>query len=403
MKLNDVEKAVLENIDRTQIINLLRELARIPSPNPPGNTVDVADFLSHNLEKRGFCPRQFPVDETHVSVVTRIGGSGGGRTLLFNGHIDTVPVGERGNWSVDPFGGELRDGKLFGRGTTDCKSGVTAMIIAADAIRKSRFSLKGDVILAMVAGEETLSDKGTGYLLKGGWLSADAAVVTEPTTLPFEDHNAQPLQIFTASRGMVLLEVTVRGKAVHAKVASLGVNAIEKMSKIVLALQQFTPQLEHPLCGRPSMNVGLISGGTSSNVVPDHCVITVNRNLVPGESTSVVIDEIKDIIEKLRKDDSALEASIKVTLEEEPVEISQDEPIIAVLNQGVEDALGTKANIGGMIGVNDSRLQIKRGIPTVVCGPGITTQSHNIDEYVEIDAIVNAAKVYALLMSRFCR
>ena len=405
MALTDIEKTILQNIDREQTVNLLKQLVRIPSPNPPGDSRDIADFLSQTLKETGFYPRQFKVDQNHVSVITRIEGSSRGRSLLLNGHIDTVPIGDPEKWTVDPLGAELKNGKICGRGATDCKSGVTAMIIAAEAIRKADVCLRGDVILAMVAGEETLSDKGTGYLLKEGWLNADAAVIAEPTTLPTEDSGHQPLQIFIASRGMVLFEITVTGKAVHAKVAHLGVNAIEKISKIVLALQQskFEPNLEHPLCGKPSINVGLIAGGTSPNVVPDHCVMTLNRNIVPGEDTAVVIEGIKAIIEKLKTEDSALNTTVRITLREDPVEISRDEPIVTILNQAIEAATAVKADIGGMIGVNDSRLLIKRGIPTVVCGPGITTQSHSIDEYAEIDAVVNAAKAYALLMTRFCR
>ena len=404
MGLSDVEERILRNIDREQTINLLRDLVRIPSPNPPGDTRLVADFLSQTLEKKGFRPRQFRVEEDHVSVVTRIEGSGGGRSLVLNGHMDTVPIGDPDKWTVDPLAAEIRNEKIFGRGSTDCKGGIAAMVIAAEAVRKAGVSLRGDVILAMVAGEETLSDKGTGHLIKEGWIKADAGVVTEPTTLPVEDHASQPLQIFTASRGMFWVEIAVKGKAVHSKIAHLGVNAIEKMAKIILALQgiRFDPHLEHPLCGRPSINIGLISGGTSPSVVPDRCVITVDRGVVPGENGATVVEQIKGIVEKLKEEDSALNAEAKALLTEGPVEISQDEPIVTIFNQGIEDAFGVKAKIGGMIGANDSRLLIREGIPAVVCGPGITTQSHNIDEYVEIDAVVNAAKAYALLMGRFC-
>jgi succinyl-diaminopimelate desuccinylase len=128
----------------------------------------------------------------------------------------------------------------------------------------------------------------------------------------------------------------------------------------------------------------------------------VDRGVVPGENTDAVVGQIKGIVEKMKKEDGALNAATEVLLTEGPVEISQDEPIVMVFNAGIEDAFGVKAKIGGMIGANDSRLLIREGIPAVVCGPGITTQSHNIDEYVEIDAVVNAARAYALLMSRFC-
>jgi acetylornithine deacetylase/succinyl-diaminopimelate desuccinylase family protein len=404
MGLNDIEKRILQNIDPDATTRLLRDLIRIPSPNPPGDTRRIADYLVLTLREKGFHPRRIKVEENHVSVVTRIEGSGGGRSLVLNGHIDTVPIGERAEWTVDPLAGELRNERIFGRGATDCKSGVAALVIAAEAIRRTGLSLRGDVILAMVAGEETLSDKGTGYLVKEGWIKADAGVVTEPTTLPLEEQAPHPLQIFAASRGMFWFEIVVKGRAVHSKVAHLGVNAIEKMARIVLAFQsmKFEPLVEHPLSGRPSINVGLIAGGTSPSVVPDRCVITLDRGAVYGEDGAAVVAQIEEIVERMRQEDSALNAEVKVLLAEGPVEISQDEPIVTILSQGIEDALGGKARIGGMIGANDSRQLIRQGIPTVVCGPGITTQSHSIDEYVETGAVVNAAKAYALLMARFC-
>jgi acetylornithine deacetylase/succinyl-diaminopimelate desuccinylase family protein len=404
MGLTQFEKKILEQIDREETTGLMRELVRIPSPNPPGDSRQIAEFLFRNLETKGFEPRLFDAGDGYVSVVTRIVGTGEGKSLLLDGHIDTVPIGDREKWAIDPLAAEVRDGKMFGRGSTDCKGGIAAMTIAAEALLKSGVSLKGNVILAMAAGEETLSDRGTESLAREGWIQADAAVITEPTTLPREDRSPQPLQIFSSSRGMIWIEITVKGKAVHSKIAHLGLNAIEKSSRIVLALQSMTfdPSLEHPLSGRPSINVGVISGGTSPSVVPDRCVVTLDRGVVPGEDSEAAVRQIQDLLQKMKKEDRTLDLETKVLMMEGPVEIPQNEPIVTILNQGLEDIFGAKSRIGGMIGANDSRMLIKRGIPSAVCGPGITTQSHNVDEYVEIEAVLNAAKAYALLMTRFC-
>ena len=213
----------------------------------------------------------------------------------------------------------------------------------------------------------------------------------------------QPLQIFTASRGMVWMEIAVQGKAVHAKIAPQGVNAIEKMSKIVSALQQMSFDVRHPLCGSPTLNVGIIHGGTSPNIVPDHCRILLDRDLVPGEDRMKVIEQIERLLHDLREEDPSLKATLKTLSAEDPVEISPEESIVKVLNQGIIAALGEEAKLGGMIGANDARFFIKKKIPTVICGPGITTQSHQIDEYVEIRSVYNAAKAYALAMIRFCQ
>ena len=402
--MNLLEKRLLSSIDEGRAIKLLADLVKIPSPNPPGDARDIAHFLERTMREKGLHADLYPVEENYVSVVVRIKGTGGGKSLLLNSHIDTVPIGDRAKWTLDPLSAEVQNGKMYGRGSTDCKSGVAAMILAAEALAKSQVLLKGDVILTLVAGEETLSDKGTAYLLNQGLVKADGAIVAEPTTLPSEDSSPQPLQIFIASRGMAWLEITVEGKSVHAKIAPSGINAIEKMAKIVLALQniRFDRGSEHPFCGMPTLNVGIIAGGTSPNIVPDYCSIKLDRDIVPGENPGRVIDEIIGVIDQLKAKDKDLKATITRLLTEDPVEISKDEPIVKTLNQSIKAALGVEAKIGGMIGTNDSRFLIKKGIPTVVCGPGISTQSHNIDEYVEINAIVNAAKAYALLMSRFC-
>jgi acetylornithine deacetylase len=404
MTVDVFERGILQKIRREDAISLLRDLVRIPSPNPPGDTRAIAHFLAERMERDGLCFELVGPDEKNVSVLVKIKGTGGGKSLVLNGHIDTVPIGDRKEWTMDPLEPKIENGRIYGRGSTDCKSGITAMIMAAEALKEAHVSVRGDITLAMVAGEETLSQNGTGFLLKDGFIEANAGVVTEPTTLPMEHQGVQPLQIYVASRGMAWLEIEVKGKAVHARMAPQGVNAIEKMARIILALQNMTfhPHIEHPLCGAPTLNVGMVNGGMSPNIVPDYCRIVLDRNIVPGENASDVIEKIKGVITELEKQDKDLKASIKILLSEEPVEISRDEEITRVLRQVIADGIGGEPILGGTIGANDSRLLVRHGIPSVICGPGITTQGHTIDEYAEIDAIVSAAKAYALLMARLC-
>ena len=403
MDVNSVKEKINQQIDQLNAIEWLRNLINITSSDPPGDTGAIADFLVKALREKGIQADLFSSDQTHVSVVGRLKGKGGGKSILFLGHLDTVPIGDSGQWSMSPLGGECDKGRIYGRGSSDCKGGVVAMILAAEALLKASIPLRGDVILAMAAGEETLSEMGTAFLLNKGVIRADAAIVTEPTTLPAELSMNPPLQIFIASRGMIIFEITTEGKAVHAKIADQGVNAIAKMSEIILALQNLKfDHIQHPLCGTPSLNIGLIDGGTSSQIVPDHCRIILNRNTVPRENLSSAIEQIMAVLDDLMAKDNLLKAKARILTCEDPVEVSPTEPIVTILNEAIESAMGRKAKIGGMIGTNDSRFLIRKGIPSVICGPGITTQSHGIDEYVEIKSVQNAAGIYALAAARYC-
>ena len=269
MDVNSVKEKINQQIDQLNAIEWLRNLINITSSDPPGDTGAIADFLVKALREKGIQADLFSSDQTHVSVVGRLQGKGGGKSILFLGHLDTVPIGDSGQWSMSPLGGECDKGRIYGRGSSDCKGGVVAMILAAEALLKASIPLRGDVILAMAAGEETLSEMGTAFLLNKGVIRADAAIVTEPTTLPAELSMNPPLQIFIASRGMIIFEITTEGKAVHAKIADQGVNAIAKMSEIILALQNLKfDHIQHPLCGTPSLNIGLIDGGTSHKSFP---------------------------------------------------------------------------------------------------------------------------------------
>jgi acetylornithine deacetylase/succinyl-diaminopimelate desuccinylase family protein len=403
--LSESEEKILRHVDEGRTTMLLRELVRIPSPNPPGETRAVADFLTRHLEKEGIRTLCVQKEDAQVNVIGKVKGRGGGKSLCLNAHLDTVPTGDLSKWKRQPLEGELGDRKIYGRGTTDCKGGVAAIIAAAEAIVRAGISLKGDITLVLVAGEETLSDAGTAYLLKEGLIDADGVIVAEPTTLPSEDGRRPPLQIFTASRGMSLFEIAVEGRSVHAKAAPSGINAIEKMAKIVLALQScnFRNGLAHPLCGKPTFNVGLIEGGTTPNMVPDSCRITLNRNTVPGENEETAYREISGLLNNLREKDEDLKVTLKPLFNADPSETSESAEIVEVLKGAVESLTGVTPGVGGMIGANDSRFFIEKGMPTVICGPGITTQSHAVDEYVEIEAVVNAARVYALTLIRFCQ
>lgn len=404
LEINEFEKRILHQIDERNVSNLLQDLIRIPSPNPPGDTRKIADFLINFLKEQGIFARRIWKDNMAVNVVGRVRGNSDGKTLLLNAHIDTVPIGGNSKWNIDPLKGYIRDGKIFGRGATDCKGGVAAILSAIQAILKAKVKFKGEIIITLVAGEETLSENGTAFLLKKGHCGRpNGVIIAEPTTLPSGNNQPPLLQIFTASRGMAVFEVTVEGKSVHAKLAPIGINAIEKMAKIIIGIQNLNLKnpVVHPLCGRPTINVGLIHGGTNPNIVPDFCQIKVNRDIIPGEIGRNVYQELMDIIKELQEKDKDIKAVVKSLFIAEPVEISENEEVVKVLIGACKSVLGYSPRIGGMIGTNDSRFFIEKGIPAAICGPGITTQSHIVDEHIELQALLNAVKVYAISIVRF--
>lgn len=385
--------AVRELVDAAALVEATRALVAADSSNPPGDERAVAEVAARLLESRGARVDRIEPAPGRVSLVATVGTGDRSRpTLLVNGHLDAVPV-EPSAWKRDPFGGEVIDGRLFGRGAADMKGGIAAAILALDAVRRSPWREPAcDVVFHLVADEEAGGGLGTAVLLSRGLVRADACIDPEPTGLG----------IGVAERGLLQVEVTTHGVAAHAGEPHRGVSAIEKAAKVVLALHRADFGEDHPLLGRPSANVGVIEGGVAYNVVADRCVVRVDRRVLPGTTQEEALASIRQRIEAIG--DPQLSYDIAVHVFGEASELDLADPFLAFVQEAYARTLGRTGTIMGMRFTTDARfIRNQAGIPTVVCGPGEVEQAHRADESVPVANLVDATALYAQIYATFGR
>lgn len=382
--------SVVERIDRDEALRLAQALIRIPSVNPPGEEAAVAQYLAEYLEKAGLRVEVTEVLPGRPNVVATAEFGDGGPTLLLNGHTDVVAVGD--GWDGDPFAGEVRDGKLYGRGAADMKGPLAAMIAATLAVKRARVLSAGRIVVACVMGEE-YGGLGTRDLVRQG-LRADHAIVGEPSEL---------LPVI-AHKGTVRYEIGVEGKAAHGSVPEAGVNAIYKMADIVLELrrlhQELTRRRAHPLVGPPSLNVGTIAGGSGTCIVPARASITIDRRVVPGEPVEGATQELEAILAELRRRDPELRARLILQNVAPAMEVAAEEPVVRVVRRSARAVLGRDPGVHGWTATADSNMLVNDlKIPTVIFGPGsIAKVAHQANEYVPVDELHAATEVYARVM-----
>jgi len=375
----------------SQTTELLRQLVAIDSINPdlvPGGAGEqkIAHFVADWFERAGLDVVWDEAAPGRPNVIGIARGTGGGRSLLLNAHMDTVGVVgmERPH---DPY---IRDNRLYGRGAYDMKGGLAA-IVAAGAAAKKR-GLRGDVIVTAVADEEYASI-GTSSIVKR-WRT-DAAIVTEPTEL----------NICTAHKGFAWLDVETEGIAAHGSRPDLGVDAIVKMGKVLVGLEELDRSLRaapsHRLLGSGSVHASLIRGGQELSSYPKHCLLSVERRTVPGETLQKVETELPRIFERISATDSTFKARVKTSMVREPFEVSLDEPIVRTVQSKATAILGREPGEIGQTGWMDSALLSAAGIPTVVFGPG-GEGAHAVVEWSNLEHVERCAEILAAVAEEFC-
>ena len=379
-------EAAAAAVDETEILAFARALIAARSENPGGTEEEAVEVAVGLLTALGATTRVVRSDAGRPSLIATI-GSGDGPTLAWNGHLDTVPTGSLDTWSVDPFAGEVVDGRLVGRGACDMKGPVAAAIAAVAALRRAGVGLRGTLVLHLVADEELAGTHGTRELRDQGLLTQDLAMVGEPSDL----------ELGLAERGGAWVTVTARGRSAHGSRPDLGINAITSMARLLLRLPEVLPDREHPLCGRPTVNASLIDGGSAPNMVPDRCTIDVDRRIVPGETDpAAVIAPFDELITSLRAEhpDDALEATIREWTD--AAEASADSAIAEAVRDAARDELGAVPPDVGFTGITDARFYINdAAIPTVIYGPGSLGVAHTANEWIEVADLTRAARVYA--------
>jgi succinyl-diaminopimelate desuccinylase len=413
--VDDVLAAVEAAAD--EIVDFTSALIRIPTVNPPGEAYDACahtigdmlaacDFDVEYLTATG-CPAHTAA-YPRVNVLGRRAGRVARPSVHLNGHIDVVPAGA--GWTVDPFGGTVRDGRIYGRGASDMKAGIAAAVFAAEAVRRAGVALNGSVEISGTVDEESGGFAGMAWLARAGRIArdrTDAVIIPEPLNVD---------RICVGHRGVYWFEVTTRGRIGHGSMPFLGVSAIEHMGMVLERMRtELLPALarrttEVPvvpaLARHATLNVSGIAGGQpvdgiQTPCVADVCTAVFDRRFLLEEDFAAVQQEIRDLLAR-----AAAAAPVTYELRDlmivHPVRTPADSPVIVALERGVQRVLGRPAAHVASPGTYDHK-HVDRiaGVPHCVAyGPGILDLAHQPDEYCAVDDLISATKVLAMAILR---
>ncbi|HDQ44924.1 MAG TPA: ArgE/DapE family deacylase [bacterium] len=381
-------------LNTTRLKKLLSDLIRINSVNPSlainrQGESGIARYVGNYLKDLGVSVNYQTLKTNRVNVIAKIPGQGGGPSLLLNGHTDTVGVDRM---AIDPFEPKFENGKMYGRGSLDMKSGIAAQIMAVETLLESGITLKGDLILTFVCDEEYASI-GTEETLKT--LRVDAAIICEPTHL----------ELMIAHKGFAWARIEVFGRAAHGSLPEEGIDAIVKAGRLLTRLETLSRRKlstkQHPLLGSPSLHASLIQGGTELSTYPDYCKIELERRTLPGEDRSTVERELQKLIHAAGKNDPCFHADLDVFFYRPAYEISRDQPIVRSMSRAVRETGKCPLKYSGMGGWIESALLAGAGIPTVIFGPS-GEGLHAAVEYVDFDSVVTTAEILIRTLCDYC-
>ena len=369
----------------TDPLLLTRALVAFDTINPPGNERACAEYLGKLLDAAGFSISYHEFDDRRTSLVARIGGSDDNPPLCFTGHIDTVPLGAA-PWSVDPFSGEMSDGKLYGRGTSDMKSGVAAFVLACTQLARELAGGPG-VVLVITAGEETGCEGAYHMARLGNVLGkAGAIVVAEPTyNMPMIGH-----------KGAIWLKARTTGITAHGSMPEKGDNAVYKAARVISKLEDFDFNIARDeILGKPTLNVGTVHGGLNVNSVPDAAEVGIDIRTTPGQDHNKIQTDLAVYL----GEHVSLDAFVNVggVLSDPNNEWLMD--VFDVMS-GI---LGERAEVKTAPYFTDASALTPAygGVPTVILGPGETAMAHQTDEYCVVERIGQAVEAYIEIAKRW--
>ena len=399
-----------------EAVAFLQGLIRIPTVNPPGEAYPTcARYIGEQLHKLGYAVEyvELTPDEVadlapygdglpRVNVIGRLHGLHLSPVLHFNGHMDVVPVGP--GWSYDPFGGEVHNSRIFGRGASDMKGGLAAQIYAIEALRRAGLQVQGTIEQSGVVDEESTGNRnaGMGLLVEQGYITSgrtDYVVITEPLHVN---------NICLGHRGAIWGEITTFGRQSHGSTPQLGVNAIEHMADFIAeAIRELRPRLLQRLNSVPiipasasaaSLIFGTIQGGTSINNVPERCTVTFNRRLVMSERLEDARNELRDLLEQRTRTQPDFRYSYSERYATGPTWVSSETPLVQAFATAIQEVLGQAPGYVCSPGTDDQRFVVNNaGIEQcIIYGPGEITQSHIADESLAIEDLLTSIKVMAL-------
>ncbi|MDQ3670805.1 MAG: ArgE/DapE family deacylase [Actinomycetota bacterium] len=374
-----------------ELTDLISELVAIDSVNPdlvPGGAgeIELARFAVEWLERAGLEVSLDEIAPGRANAVAVARGTGGGRSLLLNGHLDTVGV----SGMERPFEPYVADGRLYGRGAYDMKASLAAMMVTVARARE--LGLRGDLIVSAVADEEVASI-GSEAVARA-W-HPDAVIVTEPTELA----------VAVAHRGFVWLDIETTGRAAHGSRPELGIDAIAKMGHVLVGLEELDRTLRatptHRLLGSGSLHASLIEGGRELSTYPDRCLLQVERRTIPGETPDSVAAEVRAVVAHAAARDPELRVDVRVTFVREPFEVAEEEAIVQAITTAARTALASEPEPIGVPFWTDAGVFAAAGLPTVLFGPA-GEGAHAAVEWVDLESVERLADALLAVAEDFC-
>lgn len=403
--LSAVEQTVLDQIDETQLIAWVQALTRIPSvwrPESGSGEAAAARWVAERCREMGL--------ETHVEFVEAgrpnviaLHKMGEGPTLMFEGHTDVVTEGNHALWTDPPFSATIRNGRIYGRGANDMKAGVVCALAATKAIVASGIRLNGTILLGLVCDEEGQMI-GIKHFVDRGWADqVAAAIICEPE----ENH------LCTSQKGVMWLHVLLHGEMAHGAMPLTGVNSAYPMARLLTMVEaleaaQIATYGRHPHLGQPSITPTILAspirgqGEPQNNVMPGGMELILDCRLIPGQDPIALAAAVQQLIEQVVATDDRLRYHFELLEIRHPTETDPHHPVVTTLAAAYQDLTGQAPIYGGVPGSTDGTiLNARKGIPIVTCGPGDIHIPHHIDEWVSIDEIKLAVRMYVVAAMRY--
>ena len=396
MRMLDLKKSETYLRDREAVINLTQTLVRIDSvfrDDGVGTEQKAAEYVAQYIRDIGIETYVEEVAPGRPNVIGIIDSGKPGKTLLFEGHTDVVTEGNREAWSYDPFGAEIIDGRMYGRGTNDTKGNLACMITACQSILLDQEEFTGKIILCIPCDEEGMM-LGIKHFIKQGWADGvDGAIICEP----------EENQVCIAQRGAIRLRVDIYGKMAHGAISWSGVNPNWRMARFITELEKLEKEIQNELGEDPFLKWPTITptilrspvkGDAQINVIPDHCMTTLDIRTVPAQDHDELLGRIEAIVERLKEDDPDFKAELTVLDNRPATATAKDEPVVQAVYQAVKDVLETEPIYNGVPGATDGTFLHVHGVPIVTIGAGDREIPHQIDEYIDVEELAETTAIY---------
>lgn len=384
----DYERAVQLTQDLVQINSVYR-------PEKGGNEEKAALFVADYLRSLdlGIDVHVEEVAPGRPNVIGVINSGKPGKTLLFEGHTDVVTEGDPAAWTYDPFGAEIVDGRMYGRGTNDTKGNLACMMTAVRSLLEDQETFTGKIILCVPVDEESLMT-GIKHFIANGWADeVDGAIICEP----------EENQICVAQRGALRVRITVHGKMAHGAISWSGINPNWRMAKIINALEKLdqeeqTIHGEHEYLSWPTITPTILQAPTEGdaqiNVIPAKCMTTLDIRTIPSQNHQDILRKIDKLFAELQEEDADFQATYEVIADRPATETDKQDPVVQAASKAVEQVLEKEAQYNGVPGATDGTFLHMHGVPIITTGAGDREIPHQIDEYVDIAELGETTGLY---------